>query len=106
MNGHRATVNIAVDFASLVPEASKDIIKDANAGSSDAVTNLSSAVNSYRSCNVLPDLDIVLLDSADSAHLQVEIEGVISGVATVAAHPAICITFDFFFNFQAVGVEG
>lgn len=96
VNGQRAIVSIAFDFASLVVEASKDIIKDADAGDSDAVANLVSIVNSYRCCNVLPDLDIVLLDSADSAHLQVEIEGVASGVPTVAAHTVICSTFDFF----------
>ena len=89
VNGQRANVNIAFDFVSLVLGASKDTVKDADAGNSDAVANLPSAVNGYRCCNVLPDLDILLLDSADSAHLQVEIEGVTSGVATVAAHLAI-----------------
>ena len=100
MNGQRATVNIAFDFASLVLEASKDIVQDANAGNSDAVANLPSIVKGYRCCKVLPILDIILLDSADSAHLQVEIEGVASGVPTVAAHPVICSTFDFFLSFR------
>lgn len=89
VNGQRAIVSIAFDFASLVLEASKDIVKDANAGNSDAVANLLSTMNCYRCCKVLPDLDIVLLDSADSAHLQVEIAGVTGGVTTVAAHLAV-----------------
>jgi hypothetical protein len=69
------------------------------------VANLPSIVKGYRCCKVLPDLDIVLLDSAVSAHFQAEIEGITGGVATMAAHPATCSNFDFLV-FQAVGVEG
>ena len=86
--------NVVFNFDSLVINVFKDIVEDADAGNSDAVANLLSIVNSYRCCNVLPDLDIIWLDSASSAHLQVAIAGVTSGVATKAARPAACGAFD------------
>ena len=86
--------NVVFNFKSLVTDVFRDVVEDADAGNSDAVANLLSIVNSYRCCNVLPDLDIIWLDSASSAHLQVAIEGVTSGVATKAARPAACSAFD------------
>ncbi|GAB7333571.1 hypothetical protein MBLNU13_g05144t1 [Cladosporium sp. NU13] len=92
---HQLTIgNVVFIFGSLVLNIFKDVVEDDNAGNSDAVANLLSIVNSYCCCNVLPDLGIIWLDSVNSAHLQVEIEGVTSGVATKAARPATCSTFD------------
>jgi len=82
------------NFQFLVLDLLKDVAEDAQAGNSDAVANLLNIVNSYRCCNGLPDLDIIWLDSANSAHLQIEIEGVTSGVVTRAARPATCSAFD------------
>lgn len=47
-------------------------------------------MNNYRCCNVLPDLGISWLDSVKSAHLQIEVAGLQSGVATAAPRPAAC----------------
>lgn len=86
--------NVVFNFGSLVLDVFTDIFEDTDAGNSDAVANLLSIVKSYSCYNFLPDLDIIWLDSASSGHLQVEIEGVTSGVATKAARPAACSAFD------------
>jgi hypothetical protein len=47
------------NFKALVIDVFADIVTDANAGNRDGVTNSVDVVNSYRCCNVLPDLDII-----------------------------------------------
>lgn len=86
--------NTVFSFPTLVLDVFADIVEDAQAGNSDAVENLLAVVNSYRCCNVLPDLDIIWLDSANSAHLQIEIENLISGVLVTAPRPAACSAID------------
>lgn len=56
------------NFATLVIKQFTDfIIPDAQAGNADFVTAQVDEVNSYRCCNVLPDLDILWKDAAISA---------------------------------------
>jgi hypothetical protein len=55
------------NFKALVIDVFADIVTDANAGNRDGVTNSVDVVNSYRCCNVLPDLDIIWRDAAQSA---------------------------------------
>ncbi|KAL1589993.1 hypothetical protein WHR41_01408 [Cladosporium halotolerans] len=81
------------NFKSLVLDVFADIVEDANAGNRDAVSNLLDVVNSYRCCNVLPDLDILWRDSAISADLLIQ-NPVTGGVPITPARPSTCSAFD------------
>lgn len=85
--------NTVFNFKSLVLDVFQDIVEDAAAGNRDAVANLLNVVNSYRCCNVLPDLDIIWRDSAISAGLQIR-TSLLGGVAITPARPATCSAFD------------
>lgn len=54
-------------FKALVIDVFANIVSDAQAGNGDAVQAQVDVVNSYRCCNVLPDLDILWQDAAISA---------------------------------------
>lgn len=54
------------NFKALVIDVLADIVSDANAGKRNGVTNSVDVVNSYRCCNVLPDLDIIWRQAAQS----------------------------------------
>lgn len=81
------------NFKSLVLDVFDDIVEDANAGNRDAVSNLLDVVNSYRCCNVLPDLDIIWKDSAESAELAIQTP-LTGGAPITAERPSTCANFD------------
>ncbi|KAM0722368.1 hypothetical protein Q7P37_001809 [Cladosporium fusiforme] len=80
-------------FQALVLDVFSDIVEDANAGNRDAVENLLNVVNSYRCCNVLPDLDILWKDSAESAEIEIQTT-LTQGVPITAERPGTCSAFD------------
>lgn len=81
------------NFKSLVLDVFDDIVEEAAAGNRDSAENLLNVVNSYRCCNVLPDLDIIWRDSAISADLLIQTP-ITGGVPITAARPNTCSTFD------------
>lgn len=81
------------NFKSLVLDLFADIVEDAAAGNRDAVENLLNVVNSYRCCNVLPDLDIIWRDTAISADLVIQ-SSILPGVPITPARPSTCSAFD------------
>jgi hypothetical protein len=81
---------VLFNFDSLVGGVFQNIVANADAGNSGAVQAQLDVVNNYSCCNVLPDLDVIWLDSAKSAHLQIEVAGLQSGVASAAPCPAAC----------------
>jgi hypothetical protein len=83
--------NVVLNFQSQVLDAFQSIVDDANAGNSDGVADGLKTVNNYRCCNVLPDLDIIWLDSADSAKLR---DFSSDTVAVTAARPQTCNDID------------
>lgn len=81
------------NFESLVKDVFDNIVNDAQAGNSDAVKAQLDVVNSFRCCNVLPDLDIIWKDTAESAGLSIQ-SSITGGVPITAARPAACNGLD------------
>jgi hypothetical protein len=77
-------------FQTLVLDVFQNIITDAQQRSAQEVQNQLDVVNTYRCCNVLPDLDIIWGDSASSANLVTQTPS-IQGVSTSPARPNTCI---------------
>lgn len=85
--------NTLFNFESLVKDVFDNIVNDAQAGNSDAVKAQLDVVNSFRCCNVLPDLDIIWKDTAESAELSIQ-TSITGGVPITAARPAACNGLD------------
>jgi len=85
--------NTVFNFESLVKDVFDNIVEDAQAGNADAVKAQLDVVNSFRCCNVLPDLDIIWKDTAESAELTIQ-TSITGGVPITAARPAACNGLD------------
>jgi hypothetical protein len=85
--------NTVFNFESLVKDVFDNIVEDAQAGNADAVKAQLAVVNSFRCCNVLPDLDIIWKDTAVSAAIDIQ-TSLTQGVPITAARPATCNGFD------------
>jgi hypothetical protein len=85
--------NTVFNFESLVKDVFDNIVADALAGNADAVKGQLDVVNSFRCCNVLPDLDIIWKDTAESAQISIQ-TALTGGVPITAARPAACNGLD------------
>lgn len=85
--------NTVFNFENLVKDVFDNIVSDAQAGNADAVQAQLDVVNSFRCCNVLPDLDIIWKDTAESAQLSIQTP-LTGGVPITAARPATCNGLD------------